>query len=295
MHDQADELREWMRHAASERTGTEARSPYLLAVGSGKGGVGTTTVAARTATSLARMGNEVLLVDADPQRADVAAFCGLEPARSLADVLLGRCSIDEIIARGPSGVGVVAGPWASALVADCPPQGCERLIEQLRGTEFSAEWIILDTGSGISQVARRFRLASDGVLMVTTPDPVAVMDTYAAIKHLSAAGKPPEIECVVNAATTSAEALDAFDRLANACRRFLGFDLIKAGWISRDDSLREQRQTCHADEQGSRHSEWSRSMTLLAEGLVLRAASREAGGDRMVSGRRGAGLLKAVG
>ncbi len=174
----------------------------MLGVGSGKGGVGTTTVAVRLAVSLARMGHGVLLVDADPQRADAAAFCGLEPARSLADFLLGHSTIDEIIVSGPSGVGVAAGPSASALMADCPPQGCQRLIEQLRRLEFSPTWVVLDTGSGISQVARRFRLACDGLLMVTTPDPVAVMDTYAAMKHLTVDERPPEIACVVNAAGT---------------------------------------------------------------------------------------------
>jgi len=242
MHDQANHLRALV--SAGRRLGPVSNSaPRLIALAGGKGGVGVTTLAIRLAQALARDGRRTLLVDADTQRPDVATVCQLQDGYSVADVLYGRRTMHEAIRLGPGGIQIL--PGVSPLGQTAPRAGAtpwtpaaqERFIADLRSLGPHADVALLDVGSACDAVAHRFWQAADEVLLVTTPDPVAVLDAYAAVKTFWAgAGKTP-VASLVNQSNDEAEAAEVHERLRQACRRFLGADLAQAGTAPADNAL----------------------------------------------------------
>jgi flagellar biosynthesis protein FlhG len=264
MRDQADELRLLVRQriadvAEAEVPAARARSaskderwpsqwhpghdvrrqgaPRKIVVSAGKGGVGTTTVAVNLAVSLGRLGCRTILVDADLSGADATWLCGLESAETIADVLSGRRNVYEVLRPGPSGIQVAPGVWSPAAMPDCSPAGQQRLLRQLDGLGRHADWVILDAGCGLDQVVRRFWEAADEVLLVTTGDAVAIMDTYAAIKLFLGEFPRTFVRTVVNQSPNDAEAATVHARIAAAARRFLGMTLTPAASLPWDPAV----------------------------------------------------------
>lgn len=236
MLDQANELRQLVRRDGGHGLARSSRSPWLIGVTSGKGGVGATTVAVNLAVALARAGRSTMLVDADLDGANVSSLCQLNETYSLAHVLSGARCVHEVLCRGPGGIQVLPGAWAPVGLAECSPQAQERLLAALRGLGNFAEFVVLDVGSGLNRVVRRFWHAVDQVLLVTTPDDTAVMNSYAAIKVLSDGDAQLPITTLINQASPQAAA-DVQERLARACRRFLGMGIDAAGRLANSSDL----------------------------------------------------------
>jgi flagellar biosynthesis protein FlhG len=241
MHDQANHLRALV--SAGRRLGPVSNSaPRLIALAGGKGGVGVTTLAIHLAQALARDGRRTLLVDVDTQRPDVAAVCQLPDGYSVADVLSGRRTLHEAIRLGPGGIQIL--PGVSPLGRTAPgvsttqwtPAAQERFIAELRNMGPHADVALLDVGSACDSVAHRFWQAADEVLLVTTPDPVAVLDAYAAAKTFWAGSGTTQVASLVNQANDD-EAAEVHERLRQACRRFLGVELTQAGTAPADSAL----------------------------------------------------------
>ncbi|HUY89839.1 MAG TPA: AAA family ATPase [Pirellulales bacterium] len=225
MPDQANRLRLLMRAGGREAAlRPQAAAPQLIVVASGKGGVGTTTAAVNLAASLARDGRRTVLVDADLGRADATRLCRVDDVYTVADVLAGRRNVHETLVRGPAGVQVLPGAWASGAVTDCEPAAQQRLLDELARLGPHADYIVIDAGSSLDRVVRRFWQAADRVLMVTSPEATSVTNAYAAIKLLTASGRAP-IQTLVNLAESAAVAAEIGQRLARACRRFLGINV----------------------------------------------------------------------
>ena len=234
MPDQANELRQLVLRAAVHSPAAE-QPPKLIVVTSGKGGVGTTTVAVNLAIALARDGRRTVLVDADLEHADAGRLCHLEePAHTVAEILSGTLSVHEALERGPAGIQVLPGAWGRGELVDCSPAAQQRLIHQLKCLGAYADYIILDVGSGANRVIGHFWQAADCVLLVTTPDVVSLMDAYAAVKVLCAAGTRPMLKSLVNEAPNQATTADVQQRLSRACRRFLGLKISAAGHLPSD-------------------------------------------------------------
>lgn len=230
MHDQADELRQRMREWAAAGTLAGPEAP-LVVVSGGKGGVGTTTVAANLAVVLARHGRRAVFVDADLDHGGNAPLAGHGQRGSVADVLAGRRTVHEVLERGPSGVQVLAGAWASGEVSDPSPAAQDRFVLELKRLAPHAEVVVVDAGSGRTHFARRLWQAAAAIVVVTTTDSPSVMNAYAAIKTLAAADAPPEVHTLVNLADELAVSDDVHARIATACRRFLGVRAIAAGYV----------------------------------------------------------------
>jgi len=217
-------------------------SPWLIAVAGAKGGVGTTTVAVHLAMALAREGRRMLLVDADAQRADIAVQCGLADGPNVHDVLEGRRSLHEAIRLGPGGIQVIPGRWGGSVTSAWAPRAQEHFVDALRGMSPYADIVMLDVGTAVGPTAQRFWQAANEVLLVTSPDGVAVMDGYAAVKTLVDVAETKRVSLVVNQITDVAVAEDAKDRLLRACRRFLRLELRTLGAIPFDHVLHEAGQ-----------------------------------------------------
>lgn len=207
-----------------------------LAVAGGKGGVGSTTIALNLAAAFARRGEATLLVDADPDAPDIAAYCGLVPAASLADALDGRADLRQALAQGPCGLDILCSEPASfrhRWSGDAWPGLLARLAEMAP----SPNWVVFDLGNRVMDGQRRLRGALETVLWITTPEAPAILDTYAAIKALGPGEAPPLFRLVVNRADSGLQADEVYRRLHRACWRFLGCRLEPAGWVACDRAV----------------------------------------------------------
>ncbi len=237
MVDQAAELRKLVVRAVRETTTDTGPSPRLLVLSGGKGGVGVTTLAVNLAVALSGQGARVVLVDADLYRADIATLCGIDERGNVADVLAARRDIHEVLHRGPSGIQVIPGLWAPGHPADFSETAQQRLLRQLGTLQRHADLIVLDVGNGGNEVVRRFWRAADEVLLVTTPDSLSVMDSYATIKRLAGAEENLTIRLVVNKAADQSVADDVHRRINVSCQRFLGFQIDRLGNLPPDDNV----------------------------------------------------------
>jgi flagellar biosynthesis protein FlhG len=232
--DQATQLRELMQAGMRDRLAARSSRAHVIAIASGKGGVGKTNVAVNLSIALARKGLRVVLVDADLGTANVDVVMNVQAPYDLSHVLRKQRTLDEVIVRAESGLRLVVGASGLPAAADLSPFDRQELIEQLAPLESQSDFLILDCGAGISQNVLAFAQASDDLLVVTTPEPTALTDAYALIKVLSRTASCPRLGLVVNQAASAREALLISERVSTVAARFLGADLLPAGQILRD-------------------------------------------------------------
>jgi flagellar biosynthesis protein FlhG len=227
--DQADALREMA--ATARAAHPRAR---IVAVTSGKGGVGKSNISVNLAVQLAQMGRRIILLDADLGTANVDVLCNLPAGRNLAHVVAGRQTLDEAMIVGPGGFRLIPGASGLARMAALAPSQRDRLIEQLRDLEHDADMILIDTGAGVSPNVLGFSVCADQVLVVTTPEPTAVTDAYAVIKSLHRQRQDIDVRLLVNMVQDQKEGRDVFNRLDQVCRRFLHLNIRYAGHVAQD-------------------------------------------------------------
>jgi flagellar biosynthesis protein FlhG len=230
--------------------------PITVVVSGGQPGAGATTLAVRLAAALANDALRVVLIDADLHQANVAARCGLAGSLGLGDVVAGKKSIHEALQRGPCGLQVLSGTATAETRAAVSERSIRRLTRQLRSLAKHTDWLIIDAGHEPSLLTARLWSLADRVLLVTSPDAAAVMDTYVLTKTLLAhqsLSRP--IELVVNQTASAAQTADVFRRIDQSCRRFLGLGLELAGGVPHDPALAagigEQRVPELADAAGT--------------------------------------------
>ena len=230
MHDQADELRQLVRQRAIKPAHLGPGAPLVVVAG-GNTGVGTTTIAVNLAVALARQGRRAVLVDADlghtgPPIVEIPHSRG-----SVADVLSGRYSVHEVLERGPSGIQVLGGVGEAKPSAGWSSTAQARFVAQLRDLAPHAEVVVVDVGHGRDSLAASLWHEGDAIVVVTTSESLAIMDAYAAIKTLARHDAGPSLHIMVNQTSESLAAGDVQDRIAEACRRFLGVAVQQAGHV----------------------------------------------------------------
>jgi flagellar biosynthesis protein FlhG len=216
-----------------------SRTATVIAVASGKGGVGKTNVAVNLSVALARLGHSVALVDADFGLGNVDVLLGLTPQRNIGALLTGEASLDDLLVEGPAGVRIL--PASSGLRELTTFTMAQRAILtdaflRLRGR---FEFILIDTAAGISDTVIDTILLADRVMVVTSLEPSAIVDAYATVKVLTSASPATEIGIVVNRARSAEDAAVAFRQLEMAAVRFLRRALKFYGFINEDAALRE--------------------------------------------------------
>jgi flagellar biosynthesis protein FlhG len=273
MYDQAADLRDLVRRGATLRPTAPSPSPRLVAIGGGKGGVGTTTIAVNLAVALAQQGRRTALVDADPHGGDAAMLLGLDERHTLADVLQSRRTVDEAFAPGVAGLWVLPAAWAEGGVPEASTAAHERLFSQLGDLGHRVECLVVDVGNAPDRLARRFWQAADLTLMVTTPEEASVMAAYARIKALASSRDSGPIHTLVNRAPGDTTAREVHARLAQACLRFLDVWPVGLGHLADDPSIAAAGRAREPFVTSTPHGQNARRIGRLAE-TVVRLAKR---------------------
>ncbi len=211
--------------------------PRALAVTSGKGGVGKTSISVNLAISLAQMGQRVTLFDADLGMANAEVLMGLVPPYSLYDVLYGGKTIEEVAVRGPLGINVISGGSGLVEMANLDRERRRYLLDMLSRAGRDDDFLIVDTGAGIGKNVLGFVAAAKEVIVVITPEPTSLTDAYALIKVLDRFDVHREVGVVVNRAADQREASRVYGRLLAVVERFLKIKLNNLGWIPEDKAV----------------------------------------------------------
>ena len=214
------------------------RPTATIAVTSGKGGVGKTNVVVNLAVALAGMRQRVLVLDADFGLGNVDVSLGLTPTAHLGDVLSGHRSVRDALIEGPMGVTILPAGSGMSDLTDLTPAQWTRLDAALK-TLTNFDFLLIDTAAGVSTNVIDLLVSSDQVLVVTSPEPCAVVDAYAVVKILHVSSARPEIGLLVNDVIGSHEAALVFQQLDVAARRFLGRSLGSFGFVVHDPEIRE--------------------------------------------------------
>lgn len=216
---------------------------HCIAVGSGKGGVGKTALCVNLGYCLARMNRRVLLLDADLGLANVDIQMGIEPARTLQDVVFGHCTLEDAVVHVPNGPDVLPSSSGTPEMADMGNARRQMLADDLLRFAANYDFLLIDTGAGIGKNVTTFLSAAPEVLVVVANEPTSIMDAYSLIKVLHRATPCPRIRIIANMVRSLDEGERLAERLQGITRRFLNMDLPLAGTIPFDQSVRDAIRT----------------------------------------------------
>jgi len=241
MIDQANRLRELMRQQSADNNAEEPKSimsARVIAIASGKGGVGKSNFATNLAIQMRKIGKRVVIVDADFGLANVEILLGIVPKHSVTDVLNGKINMEEALTMGPLGCMFLSGGTGLAALNELTDSQLLRLTDGFLQLDSLTDCIIIDTRAGLSNAVINFIKAAADTIVVTTPDPTAIADAYALIKSVkSSMPEVDELKLIVNCSVSDAEAHEVFEKLSGVSKRFLGIKISLLGTIPYDTSL----------------------------------------------------------
>ena len=213
---------------------------HLIAVASGKGGVGKTWFSITLSHALARAGKKVLLFDGDLGLANIDVQLGLMAKRDLNDVIEGNLGLEHVVEHyADGGFDVVAGRSGHGALSSLPLERLNNLLKQIGNIVPKYDAVIIDLGAGIDRTVRFIAASADTTIVVTTDEPTAMTDAYAFIKLSHAAGHSDNIKLVINMATDKKEGDGTYNTLAKACKKFLSLTLPLIGVIRQDKKVKE--------------------------------------------------------
>ncbi len=237
MTEQAQNLRNFVRK--------DREKARVIAVTSGKGGVGKTSTSVNLSISLAAKGHRVVLLDADLGLANVEVLLGLNSIYNLQHVITGEKSMTQILVKGPGGVAVVPGTSGLSKLADLSSQGRENIRTGLRQLQERADFIVIDTMAGIGRSAVAFVTAADEVLLISTPEPSAIVDAYGMLKTTYQKRDDAVVRLIVNMVLNKKQASLVYSKLSNAAQQYLGRKLSYLGMIPRDPHVSQAVMQSH--------------------------------------------------
>jgi flagellar biosynthesis protein FlhG len=215
------------------------QSCRTIAVTAGKGGVGKTSMAVNLAIAIAKQKKRVILLDLDLGLANVDILLNISPKYHIGDILFKGKTLDEVIIDVPGNMKLLPGATGIEALADISDDAREKLIEVLKELEFKADYLIIDTGAGISQNVISFVAAADEALVIATPEPTSIIDAYATIKRLSKEDKDISIKLVINEARNQFEADNVSRKMLELTTRFLNIYIEYLGFIQLDYAVSE--------------------------------------------------------
>ncbi len=209
----------------------------VIAVTSGKGGVGKTSVSVNLAVSMAMSGKKVMLLDGDLGLANVDVMLGLQPKYNLADVIEGKCTLEDTLIKGPGDLLIVPASSGKRQMAELTQAQNAGLIHAFSDLHRSLDVLIVDTAAGIADSVITFSQASQEVIVVVCGDPASMTDAYALIKVLNRDHGVKRIQILANKVHNAIEAREIHENLRRVTERFLDVTLNLIGSIPHDEWL----------------------------------------------------------
>ncbi len=217
----------------------------IIAVTSGKGGVGKSTMSANLAIGLHQMNKKILLMDADLHLGNIDLIFGIRTDKTIADVAEGNASLEEVIISTGSGIDILPASSAVLNLIEKEDFVLKKLADAFEKFEHNYDFILIDTGAGISQTVISFLLGSDKVILIVTPDPASITDAYAVIKVLSSVNSELPVYLTVNMVNSVNEGETIYKKLNLMVQKFLQSRLYFGGAVLKDDmigrSVKKQR------------------------------------------------------
>lgn len=236
--DQASQLRNIIKMNAQVQQRPTAR---VITVTSGKGGVGKSNVSINLAVQLRKLGQRVIIFDADFGLANIEVMFGAIPRHNLGDLIYQGKNIREIITEGPMDIGFISGGSGIAGLTNLGRDYINYLIQNLAELDMLADVIIIDTGAGISDAVIEFLVASGEVLLVTTPEPTSITDSYSLLKalnrHVRFNREMTTIKVIANKVRSPEEGQQLYNKLNAVVSRYLKIPIRYLGYVPEDQQL----------------------------------------------------------
>ena len=232
--DQAEQL----RNVIKVHNQNNMNTARVVAVTSGKGGVGKSNLSVNLAACLRKAGKRVIIFDADFGLANIEIMFGAMPKYNLSDVIFHGKSIQEIITQGPMEIGFISGGSGIVSLNGLQPEQIKYLVKSINELNNLAEYIIIDTGAGISEQVLEFVVTSPEIILVTTPEPTSLTDSYSLLKTLFKKKEfnPNDtvIHVVANKVHSTEDARAVYEKLNSVIAQFLHGNLNYLGMIPQD-------------------------------------------------------------
>jgi flagellar biosynthesis protein FlhG len=262
----------------STRTPSTGPAVRVIAIASGKGGVGKTNLTANLAVALARLGRRVWVLDADLGLANVDLVYGVRTSHTLESVFRGERRLADVVTTGPAGVRLLPAARGVAELTALTAAQQLQVLDEIDALEDEIDVLLIDVAAGISSNVLYFAAAASETLVVTTPEPTAIADAYALVKVLATRWGRTDFPVVVNMAASPTDAHAAFERLAAVAREFLSVRLDFAGWVPLDDAMPRAVRAQTPLALAAPGSPAIRAIVALADHLVAADAAAPTGG-----------------
>ncbi len=239
--DQAEPLRKQSRRMGSPRRQSREeggkKRARRIAVTSGKGGVGKSNISLNLAITFGKLGQRVLLVDADTNLANLDILLGLKMRATLYDVITGDAYFSEVLTNGPAGIKILPGSSGVVEMLERDSEVRNKMISAFEEFERLYDIILIDTGAGLSENVMQFVVGADDVILVTNSEPTSITDAYAMVKVAITRNPMLKIMVLINLAQRQRDAMDTFEKLQLAVRNFLHVDLDLLGYLPVDPNV----------------------------------------------------------
>lgn len=238
MTDQAEQLRELMKSKENGDSGENGKKTRIIAVSSGKGGVGKTNISINLAIAYGQLGKKVIVMDADLGLANVNVILGLIPKFNLYHLIRRQKNMSDIIMDTDYGIKIVAGASGFSKIANLTDEERDYFINELSALS-DADVIIIDTSAGVSHNVLGFIAAADEAIIVTTPEPTAITDAYGIIKIIATEidNLNLGLKLIVNRVKSVTEGKKVAERVINIAGQFLNLKVDYLGYVYDDQGV----------------------------------------------------------
>lgn len=228
------------KKAATEKKKRGSRESYtrVIAITSGKGGVGKSNIVANLGFVLSQSGKKVLILDADLGLGNLDVLLGLTPKYNLSHAITGAKTISEIVIEGPGKVKILPAPSGIQELSDLTDEQKTRMLTALDLLMDSVDIFLIDTGAGISSNVMHFNSSAPEIMVVVSPEPTSITDAYALMKVLSLDYSRKHFKLVVNLARSSKEATEVYRQLELVADRFLDIEIDYMGYVLIDENVK---------------------------------------------------------
>jgi flagellar biosynthesis protein FlhG len=250
MIDQAEKLRDIVNNKKRESNSSSSQKvnhlfpaanatghAKVITVTSGKGGVGKTSVTVNLAIALSQRGYRVVIIDADLGLSNIDVVFGIVPKYSLLDLINSNKGILDILCEGPNNIKFISGGSGVQELIHLDKNSLENFIANMSVLDNIADYILVDTGAGLSDTVMDFVISAEEVILVVTPEPTSITDAYAVVKTVARLKKDCNINVLINRADSEIEAKNVYNNFSTVAERFLSMKLNSIGYLPYDHSF----------------------------------------------------------